>query len=375
MHGPGVADARFHSPPNVPSDQLADDIEPRCLGTAPADAHRATWQFGLRQTNTVTTRSRSSRQVIVIGDYLARVFALTLTQPADSFDDELLADLMAGVFLDPQGPGYAQGVPIPHVDDQLGWMVEIPDNWFGTEQPKMADGSPATGVRRFNGSWLMVSLGDSDGDLRLCDETCREVSGLDSLEELRVAVASWLPAATPDTVNETGGLLIADTVGGFLHREMQGEEDLRTRYSSPSGSMIVAPSSWHSMCRAGSSRWTRSSRSPGRSNSRIRRRPATPRSTLRIGSFEVTLEGGRWRIGEGPDPSALYLRRGSTEVLIRSGDEEGRVKTCHSPAPGGWEHCDPVRATSLDLLDVERRACPPLPSTAPFPARGRRHPR
>ena len=239
----------------------------------------------------------------------------------------------------------------------------------------MADGSPATGVRRFNGSWLMVSLGDSDGDLRLCDETCREVSGLDSLEELRVAVASWLPAATPDTVNETGGLLIADTVGGFLHREMQGEEDLRTRSSSPSGSMIVAPSSWHSMCRAGSSRWTRSSRSPGRSNSRIRRRPATPRSTLRIGSFEVTLEGGRWRIGEGPDPSALYLRRGSTEVLIRSGDEEGRVKTCYSPAPGGWEHCDPVRATSLDLLDVEGRACPPLRSRAPFPAGGRRHPR
>ena len=67
----------------------------------------------------------------------------------------------------------------------------------------------------------------------------------------------------------------------------------------------------------------------------------------------------QWRQYRGPDATALYLVRsrryqGTTEVAIRLGTPDGRVRPCDQPALAGKdvpiERCEVVVATSLSEL-------------------------
>jgi hypothetical protein len=318
----------------------------------PADAIPGL-EAGRRQQNTVLDPDwGESRQVIVIGDFLSRVVAFTLTQPADSFDERLLAQLMSGVFLDPAGPTYAQGALVPYTDDLAGWTIEVQDNWTPAFQPTLADGSPAHGVRRFNGDYLQVSVGDANGDLRVCDATCFEVSGQTSMDDLRSMVATWMPPSAQGTAEESGQVLLSGIVGEYLHREVQGAEGLRTRYAAygltdgrPFLLAFDVPSeivTYDAVQQFSGSFHFLEPPAPGDTTF------AAP-----DGSFAVDLNGDRWIEADGPDSQALYLDRDRVTVLIRSGDATGRIKACDEPVPGGFERCRIVRATSVEELADE----------------------
>jgi hypothetical protein len=316
-------------------------------------------EAGRRQENTVVDPDwGQSRQVVVVGDFLSRVVAFTLTQPADTFDEQLLAQLMSGFSLDPAGPTYAQGVVVPYTDDLAGWTVEVQDNWTPAFQPMLADGSPAHGVRRFNGDYLQVSVGDADGDLRVCDATCFEVRGQTSMDDLRSMVASWMPPSAEGTAEESGQVLISDIPGEYLHREVQGAEGLRTRYAAygftdgrPFLLAFDVPSEIVTYDAVQQFTGTFHFLEP----------PAPGDTTFAEpdGSFEVDLDGERWIEADGPDSRALYLSRDGVTAVIRSGDGTGRIQACDQPVPGGFERCKLVQATSVEEL-ADKTALPTI---------------
>ena len=87
------------------------------------------------------------------------------------------------------------------------------------------------------------------------------------------------------------------------------------------------------------------------------------------GEFAVRLASARWKVGRGPDRTALYLERhvGATQVSIRIGDAEGRVRMCDRPVRT-WppeavpERCEVMVATSLEaLVDATLRGSDPDP--------------
>jgi hypothetical protein len=269
---------------------------------------------------------------------------------------------MAGVFLDPAGPTYAQGVPMPVDELSLGWTIEVPDNWCCAYQPTMTDGTSASGVRQFNWDHLLVSVGDLDGDLRLCQETCREYRSLSSADALRNAVAGWLPPAAAGTTDETGPVSVSGIEGSFLLRQVEGQDGQHTRYvvyavegGRPFVLAFDAPSEL--VTRGAIEQIVSTFRFTGSSAS------SETAFVAPDGSFEIRLDGNAWRTVEGADAETLYLRRGRTFVLVRMGDDRGEVRPCDEPAPGDWEQCKPVRAASLDQL-AARAAIPEDPRYA-----------
>ena len=255
-------------------------------------------------------------------------------------------EVRAAVFLDPAGPQYASGALATYTDRIGGYELAIPDIWYGAAQPSI-DGQPASGVRRFGERELTISVGDPDGALTLCAATCRGVTAGTTLDMLEAEVAAWLPPSAAGA-EEGGETSIGGVPSRFIHREVAEDAGPRTYYAAfglRDGRPIVlafdVPSGIVTL--AGIEEIVAS----------FMFADAPPSGDVTFsapeGGFALSLPDETWRAGSGPDPSALYLRRDSTQVALRWGDAAGRIQTCDKPA-GPWEVCHLATATSLEEL-------------------------
>ena len=204
--------ARLDIPPTIPysADAQLDALKAAVAGVAgsaawtPLPPGTLPQVTGGAQVETTTTddAGREWRRVHIVGLNERNLVTVAWSQPAVSWDPSLLADILANVTLTP-APIYSDG-------DLTEWAASgdfampIPGLWFGEDQPTADDGKPLSGVYRTGEGRVLVSVGDTNGNLGWCDPTCRILTGQTSVAVLTnrssstPARADWLrPRLTP----------------------------------------------------------------------------------------------------------------------------------------------------------------------------------
>ena len=118
-----------------------------------------------------------------------------------------------------------------------GYEVMLPDDWEVTVP--MRNGDPVRGVRRFGAGVhtvgaVLISIGDSDGNIRLCAPRCIEAAGLETLEDLKQALRTPelvgnpvdspygpIPRKTPQMVVR-GATTLGGEPAGFVRPDSRG---------------------------------------------------------------------------------------------------------------------------------------------------------
>ena len=156
------------------------------------------------ETTGQATDGRMWRRVHIVGLRERNVVTIAFSQPDDKFDHSLLASVLDSIELKP-APVYSDGDLYDNFTDASDYRMPESGLWTDVDQP-LLDGTPMTGVHRFAGGRVVVSFGDAEGTVGLCDPDCGQLLGQTS----------------PDAFNES----IRD---GRRHHETGGVHDARGR--------------------------------------------------------------------------------------------------------------------------------------------------
>ena len=297
---------------------LPPDVLPELVGGARVD------------TTAIAADGRPWRRSHVVGLKARNVVAIAWSQPEDVFDEALADAVIGGVELG-EAPVYSDGDLVRTTGDVATML--IPGLWFGEDQPAI-DGEPVSGVRRFADGRVVVSVGDEDGTLGLCDPDCRQLSGVTSLDELEAGIREGAEL----------GPASATTLGGEPARSMDIDDPVARRYvvamrgARPvavlldAGEWDVAPDVFDSMIESFAFIG-------------VVLEPVADVFTTADGHVELGLPTP-WRQFSGDDDVFLA---GDRRMTVRVGDENGTITTCDEPA-GPWDQCREVTATTLDAL-------------------------
>jgi hypothetical protein len=279
-----------------------------------------------------------STTIYVVGVRKRNVVAITWSQPAIAYDATLFDRVLAGTaILD--GPGYASGDLIRTTSGVRDYTALVPDLWVA-DDPPLLDGRPAAGVESRADGQMIVSIGDPDGTIRLCDPRCREVSGVATLDDLQRAVLGPVQP-TSNEPRRIGG-----EAGRSLLLDGTGADGLAVRRQ-----VLIAIHDQRPVVLAFGLRDGLPAHviedmiegfqftAPPRSSSQVITSPD--------GRVAIALPHGWERVNR---PDGLFLlAHGRQRMTVRVGDENNRLVTCDEPS-GPWEECLVIEATTLEDL-------------------------
>jgi hypothetical protein len=288
---------------------------------------------------------RAWRHVYVVGLRGRNAVAIAWRQPVDSFDRALLDAVLTQLEL-PRAPVYSDGDLVATASE--AFELPMPGFWTGEFQPNL-DGIPLSGVRRFADGRVMVSIGDRQGAIGLCDPDCRRLTEQRSMDALERSIREAHELGPTATI----------TLGGEPARSMGTDQPIEQRYVVAMhrdrpvillidvGGWDVADGIIDDMVAgfrfldpepppAARDHTTPDGRMILRLTERWRE------STLNIGTFAMD-----------------HLGREQQQLTVTVGDRDGSIRTCDKPA-GPWELCRNVIATTLAQL---RDAVQPAPIT------------
>jgi hypothetical protein len=289
------------------------------------------------ETTATDDAGREWRRVHIVGLRKRNVVAIAWSQPADRFDPALLDAVLATVELTP-APVYSDGDLIDDVIDpflgESDFRMPIPGFWTDADQPFL-DGTPMTGVHRFNGGRVVVSLGDAIGRVGLCDPGCRELIGQTSLDALERSIREG---------GRAFGAAVSTTLGGEPAVSIETEERVVRRYVMAihdqrpvvlmlhAGDWQVGPGIFDAMVEG----FEFVDHEPA---------PAAQAFLALGGRVQLGLSAGWERLAGTED----RFRRGPQRLTVRVGGSDGSIVTCDKPA-GPWELCRTIQATNLEDL-------------------------
>ena len=314
-----------------------------------------------------------SRERIDVLGFPRRVVVMSWAQPRSSFDIDLANRILQGLKVNQLGPDYSHAVHESVTDLANRYALTIPEVWYEWSQP-MLDRRVARGVRRFGERELTVSVGDPDGDIRLCNAaSCEDFQKVGSPARLEAAIADWLPPAAHGVQDRQGRLSSPMSGARYLERTTGHRDQLRV-HRLVFG--IWANRPYAISFDVSASTLNRNVLDAVVDGFTFFDRPHASRTVTYVapgGQLGERLAGSQWHYGRGPDLTALYLERGRVSELskwhptaidccgpifvsIRMGDRQGRVRACDPPALiGGFERaliedCRSSVARSLDDL-------------------------
>ena len=95
----------------------------------------------------IAADGREWHRAHIVGLRDRNVVAITWSQPADQYDEQLLDGILAAIEL-PSAPVYSDGDLIDPLTGDAGFAMPLPGHWNFEEQPTLDD-KPLSGVRRY----------------------------------------------------------------------------------------------------------------------------------------------------------------------------------------------------------------------------------
>ncbi len=155
------------------------------------------------ETTALDQGGREWRRVHIVGLRERNIVAIAWSQPADDFDTALLDAVLATVELTP-APVYSDGDLIDQFTSGSDYRMPMPGFWTGGDQP-LLDGTPMSGVHRFADGRVIVSFGDSEGTIGLCDPDCRLLRSQTSLDAFDQSIRDGRRITPASVPTELGG--------------------------------------------------------------------------------------------------------------------------------------------------------------------------
>ncbi len=269
-------------------------------------------------------------QTYVIGTHLRRVVAIAWRERADTSQPDLFEQVLASITVS-AGAEYRSGVLEYSFERTSGFILGVPDVWLPSDQPLLGDG-PASGVRRFGDGMIVVSVGDQDGSIRLCDPACRAITTAGTLDDLERVIreAGATKSASAATLDHETARSTETDARRWVFAIHAGRPvvlsfDLTTETVDPAIFDVIVGAFYFDEPIVE----TRAYRSPDE-------------------TIEMSLVGEWRRIDAGKD-AVMHLTMGRQHIWVLRGDAKGRFRPCLASA-GAWEDCSGKRATTLDEL-------------------------